>query len=167
MTLYELGMEYKILLEMAEDPETDAEIIADTMECINGELEDKADSCAVVISEMLSDAEKVDNEIKRLQERKKALVRNADTIKGRLMNTIILSGKRKIQTATHTFTVRKNGGKLPVILNEGVTAETLPEELCKIKLTPDMDKIREELEHYGDEYCYAHYGERGESLVIK
>lgn len=167
MTLYELRMEYKVLLEMAEDPETDAEIIADTLECIDGELEDKADNCAVVITEMLSDADKIDTEIKRLQERKKALQKNVDTIKSQLMQTMVLSGKRKIQTTNHTFTVRKNGGKLPIILNEGVTAENLPEELCKVKLTPDMDKIREELEHYGDGYCYAHFGERGESLVIK
>ena len=45
-TLYELTTQLQALLEMAEDPEIDAQVIADTMEGIEGELEVKADGYA-------------------------------------------------------------------------------------------------------------------------
>lgn len=51
-TLYELTQDYKILLDMAEDPDVDPETLTDTMEGIEGAIEDKADACAFVMREM-------------------------------------------------------------------------------------------------------------------
>jgi hypothetical protein len=43
MTLYELTAEYMQLLEIAEDPDTDVQVLLDTMEGVSGEIEEKAD----------------------------------------------------------------------------------------------------------------------------
>jgi hypothetical protein len=45
-TLYELKSEYIQLREMAGDPDISPEALRDTMDAINGELEDKADGYA-------------------------------------------------------------------------------------------------------------------------
>ena len=51
-TLYQLTEAYQELLSMALDPDTDPEALADTMEAIEGEFEDKADGYAKVMKEM-------------------------------------------------------------------------------------------------------------------
>ena len=51
-TLYELSADYQKLLELAEDPDTDAETLADTLEALGGEIEDKADNYARVMKSM-------------------------------------------------------------------------------------------------------------------
>ena len=42
-TLYELTDEYRMLLEMAEDPDIDLVTLNDTLEGLTGEIEDKAE----------------------------------------------------------------------------------------------------------------------------
>lgn len=45
-TLYELTEEYRQLLEMMEDDTVDPEVLQDTLEGVDGEIEAKADNCA-------------------------------------------------------------------------------------------------------------------------
>ena len=52
MTLYELTNDYAELLLMAEDPDTDPQAFADTLEGIEGAIEDKADGYAKVIRQI-------------------------------------------------------------------------------------------------------------------
>ena len=69
-TLYELTSEYLQLLEMAEDPDVDLQTIADTMEAIGGEIEDKADGYARVMKQIEANAAGIKAEIGRLTARK-------------------------------------------------------------------------------------------------
>lgn len=46
MNLFELTGQYLELLELAEMPDADPEVIQGTMEALDGELEDKADGYA-------------------------------------------------------------------------------------------------------------------------
>lgn len=55
-TLYELTADFQNLLMLAEDPDTDPQAFADTLEGIEGELEDKADNYARVIRNLEADA---------------------------------------------------------------------------------------------------------------
>ena len=45
-TLYELTEEYRQLLEMMEDDSVDPEVLQDTLEGVDGEIEAKADNWA-------------------------------------------------------------------------------------------------------------------------
>ena len=81
MTLHELTEEFQQLLALAEDPETDEQILADTMEGLEGEIEQKADNYAIIIQELQSEAYKVKAEIDRLQLRKKSLENNIQRMK--------------------------------------------------------------------------------------
>ena len=51
-TLYELTEEYRQLLEMMEDDSVDPEVLQDTLEGVDGEIEAKADNCAKLIREL-------------------------------------------------------------------------------------------------------------------
>ena len=166
MNLFELTEDYLKLLQLAEDPETDPEALADTMEGIEGALEDKLDSYAYVLSSLDGDINTVDTEIKRLQDIKKSLVNNKDSIKKNMYSSMVALDMRKIKTAKHQFTIAKNGGKLPVVIYDGITPEFVPEEYRVTKYDFDKDAIRAALEN-GDFIPFAELGERGESLRIK
>ena len=57
MTLYELTNELQELLALAEDPEMDPQMIADTLEGLEGEIELKAEGYGKVIAQMKSEKE--------------------------------------------------------------------------------------------------------------
>lgn len=136
MTLYELTEQYMTLMEMAEDPETDQQTLADTMDAITGEIEDKADSYAVIINSLKSDADVLDAEIKRLTARKAAMLANAERMKSRLMTAMIMAGREKIKTARYTLGIQKT---TPSVVLDTDDLEKIPAEYL-IKQEPKIDK---------------------------
>lgn len=148
-----------------EDPEVDAQVIADTMEGIEGELEIKAENYAKVIRNMEGSIIAIDHEQDKLSAKKAILKGNVKRLKDNLQASMIATGKRKFKTDLFSFNIQKNGGKAPVILDVKDTSE-LPDDLVRIKEEPDLDAIRQLIEKEGT--CkFAHLGERGESLRIK
>lgn len=166
MNLFELTTEYVQLLELAEDPDVDPEVLSDTMEGLTGEIEDKADGYAYVINTIKGDIDVIDTEIKRLQARKKTLSNSVESIKNNLYNAMLAIGKRNLKTAKHSFTIAKNGGKIPVVYAPVIEIEKIPAEFVKVEWDVDKDAVREYLES-GNELDFARLGERGESLRIK
>lgn len=166
MNIYDLTSEYINLLAMAEDPDVDIDELSSAMDEINGEIGDKADGYAFVVQRINSDIDSISAEIKRLQERKKAFEARAERIKETLMKSMNAIGRKKIQTANHTFTVAKNGGKIPVVISPFATANDVPDEFRNVKYDFNKDAIREALEA-GEILDFAELGERGESLRIK
>ena len=55
MNLFSLTEEYKNIMELAEDPEVDPEIIATQLEVIEMDIKDKADSIAYIIAQLDGD----------------------------------------------------------------------------------------------------------------
>ena len=164
MNLYELTDEYLQLQQMLEDPEIDSQVITDTLEAVEGEIEIKADNYAKVIRNMEGSITAIKAEQERLAAKKNLLESGIKRLKENLQNSMIATGKRKFKTDLFSFNIQKNGGKAPVILDVKDTSE-LPDELVRIKEEADLDAIRALCEQ-GD--CkYAHLGERGESLRIK
>ena len=164
MNLYELTANYLALQQMIEDPEADMQMINDTMEAIDGDIEDKADGYAKVIKNMEASIVAIKAEQDRLTARKNLLELGIKTLKKNLEASMIATGKRKFKTDLFSFSIQKNGGKAPVILDVADTSE-LPDELVRIKEEPDMEAIRNMLDQ--GECKFAHYGERGEGLRIR
>ena len=143
MTLYELTAEYQQLLALAEDPDLDPQMLADTMEGLSGEIEDKADGYAKVIRQMDADSAALKAEIDRLTARKRTADNSIDRMKEALKNAMILCEKPKIKTELFTFTVQNNPAK--VVMDEQYI-ENIPEEYL-IQQEPKIDraKIKEDL----------------------
>ena len=106
MTLYELTGQYLELLDMAED--ADPEVFADTLEGIDGEIEDKADNYAKVIRTLEGDAQSVKSEIDRLTEKKHFLENNIKKIKENLQVCMAATKKTKFKTQLFSFGIQKN-----------------------------------------------------------
>ena len=100
-TLYELTSDYTALLEMAED--ADEQALKDTLEGIEGAIEDKADGYAKVLLELGKDSAGLDAEIQRLQAKKTAIANAAN-----LQDAMIATGKTKFKTSLFSFGIQKN-----------------------------------------------------------
>lgn len=162
--LYELTNEFMELLDMLKDPEIEEQVVLDTLEGIDFELELKADGYAKVIKELEGSIETIKAEQTRLAKKKSTMEANIARLKNNLQDAMVKTGKTKFKTDLFSFNIQKNGGKAPVILDVKDTSE-LPDELVRIKEEPDIEAIRKLID--AGKCKYAHYGERGESLRIK
>ena len=148
-TLYELTGQYLELLNMA--AEADPEVFADTLESIEGEIEDKADGYGKVIRELSGDIAKVQAEIDRLTDRKRTMVNNLAKLKDSLQAAMEATGKRRIKTDMFSFWIQKN----PPIVQ--VTDEKkIPKEFWK-QPAPVLDKT--ELKKYLNQNGNQEYAE--------
>lgn len=137
VTLYSLSAELMALLEMAEDPDVDAQALKDTMDAVEGEFEIKAEGCAKVNKQLELQAELIDVEIKRLTKRKQAMKNNAARIKTYLEQAMIATGKTKFKTELFSFGIQKNPAKL--VLADDIDFEKVPAEFLVFN-DPSIDK---------------------------
>ena len=131
-TLYELTGQYLALMEIAE--EADPDILRDTLEALDGEIEEKADNYAKVIKNLEGQADVLDKEIERLQGKKKGISNSIKSIKGNLERCMINTGKRKFKTTLFSFGIQKNPPTVSVV-NEAA----IPENFWK-QQDPVLDK---------------------------
>lgn len=160
-SLYELTDNYETVLNMLYDEDVDEQMIFDTLEGIEGEIEDKADSYAKIIKELESKAKARKEEANRLNDGARVLENRVKALKMNLFNTMKQTGKTKFTTNLFSFNIAKNGGKQPLTIDGDV-----PEEYTKTITENDTDKIRQALEK-GEKLPFAHLEQRGESLRIK
>ena len=160
-TLYQLSDEYQELLSMALDPDIDEEALADTLEGIEGEIEDKADGYAKAMRNLEADASAIKAEIARLTERKKHIEANIDRMKRSLKTAMRLTGKTKFKTSLFSFNIAKNPASLKIDNPDRVPAEFLIPQDPKI----DTGGIKKELKE-GVVYGWCHL-EQSESLRIR
>ena len=168
-SIFELTAEMRHLQQMLEDPDyaNDIDVIEATMEGIDMEIEEKADSYAYIKRNIEADIDAIDKEMARLKERKTMLTNSKERLLNNLMQCMRDTGKLKFKTALNSFGIRKAGGKQPLILD--VDPENIPAYFQKVKIEADTDAIRAELDRLGEgaDFKWAHYGERSEYLSIR
>lgn len=163
MTLYNIGGEIQYLRMLAEDPDTDPQLFADTMEALTLELADKAEGYVVVMKELEAQADMFDKEIARLQERKKALTTNASRMKENLKASMMAAGLEKLSTEHFKLSIAKNGGVQPLKLAD---ISKIPQEYIITEPKADTNKIREALAQ-GAKLDFATLEPRGTRLNIR
>lgn len=162
-TIYELTDDFLRLLEMAEDPETDPQAFADTLEGLEYEIEVKAENYAKVIKQLDSDAAGLDAEIKRLQAKKSAIANSQDRMKKTLEGAMIATGKVKFKTDLFSFGIQKNP---PSVELDEEHLELIPiEYLIPQDPKPDKKRMLAELKE-GKELGFARL-KQTESLRIR
>lgn len=162
MTLYEITEDFARLLALAEDPETDPDVLADTMEAITGDFDAKADGYAMVIAQLTAEADAVKKEADRLATRRKALQANADRIKKALETAMVTVDRRKFKTTLFSFNIQKNPPRVVIDADPWeipVEYTTIPDPVV------DTAKVKEALKA-GEALTWAHL-EQGESLRIR
>ena len=162
-TLHEITEQYNYLLDCLYDEDYDEETLMDTLEGLDGELEEKADGYAKVLQILASDTEALKKEEERLAAKRKVLENRSKWLKGKLYDSMKSTGKTKFKTLLFSFAVQKNGGKQPIKIDDPSAA---PESYF-IPQPPvlDTDAVRKALES-GTSLTWAHLEPRGEHLTI-
>ncbi len=161
MTLYELTGEYRMLLALAEDPDMDPQTITDTMEAIEGDIEDKAENYAKVMRTLSADVDGIKAEISRLSDRKKAIENNITRMKAALEEAMRATGKTKFKTALFSFGIQKNPPRCVIDNTEAIPEQFLIAQEPKVDTAGILKAMKA-----GTEFDFAHM-EQGESLRIR
>lgn len=142
-TMYELKGAWLTVYSMADDPDADLDTISDTLEAIEGEIEDKADGYACVINQLVADAKAIKAEEDRLFSRRKSIEMSVARMKESLRDAMELTGKTKFKTARFSFGIQNNPAS--VVLDEQYIENIPPEYLVLQDPTVNKKKIAEDL----------------------
>lgn len=107
-SLYEINQTYKAFLDQIASGDIPEEAIADTLESIDGEFDEKADNIACYIKSLLSDAQAIKSEEDALAERATAKKRKAESLQNYLYQQFKERGKDKLETPRNVLKIRKN-----------------------------------------------------------
>jgi hypothetical protein len=166
MKLREITGQYLELCDLAidQDSELTGEMIADTLESIEGDFNDKAIAVTHVITEMGSNIDRIDAEINRLQIRKKVMQNSNDRIREYLKSNMLASGITKIDCPLFSITIAK-GRDVVQIIDE----ESLPDDYLSVKtvISPDKRAILKALKDDIDSVKGATLTKTEPSLRIK
>lgn len=106
-TLHEITDKHRELEKLAEESEDMAQAVADTMEGIEGEFNDKALSLVNVMKNIGAGIPSIDAEIARLTARKKTIENNQKHMVNYLQSNMEGSGISKIECPLFTITLAK------------------------------------------------------------
>ncbi|MBU0437790.1 siphovirus Gp157 family protein [Staphylococcus succinus] len=132
-TLFNLTDNYKQVYDLIAQ-QGDADVLNDTLASINDALEDKADGYVSVIKSLESDNKAIDEEIKRLQQRKTTNKNGIDRLKESLKESMVATGKTKFKTALNSYNIQNNPQSLNVI-----DEKNIPKDFW-LSQAPKLDK---------------------------
>lgn len=112
-TLFNLREKYKEIYEWIVE-QGDEQVLIDTLQSINDALEEKADGYVAVIKSIESDNAAIDEEIKRLRERKTSNQNGIKHLKESLQEAMEETGKHKFKTALNSYSIANNPPSLDV-----------------------------------------------------
>ena len=135
MKLYDIAKDYAGFLE-SDLPEED---LKDYLDSIKDSFEEKASNIVSVATCLDSDVSAIDEQIKRLQARKKAITGNKERLKDYLRLNMEKAGITKINHPLFNITLGKPSKKVKVI-----DVDLLPDEFIDIKteIKPNLNKIK-------------------------
>lgn len=108
MKLYEIANDYLALLQAIENGELPEEAIADTLEAIEGEIEEKADNIGCVLKEIEAEINAFKAEEQRLAERRKRKEKLYEKLKTYLSETLQRIGVDRVETTRNIISFRKS-----------------------------------------------------------
>jgi hypothetical protein len=174
MNLYDLTQEAKALEDLifescnadtGELPENVMEIIEAWSAGIGGQLETKLECVGRLVRNWEADAERFEVEAKRLAANRKAAENRAKRLKEWTKTCLKIAGIQKQPAGVFTFTIQKNGGKVPLDLAPDLDPKALPVEYQKVEVSANTETIRAALEA-GTDLEFAKFGTVGTHLRI-
>lgn len=108
MNLYELTNQYLDLQQMLIDGDVDEQTLADTLEGLDGEIEEKFENYGIVIRQLQETSEMIDREVKRLSDKKRTIDNNVKRMMTNIKASMVNTGKTKVKTKLFSFGIQKN-----------------------------------------------------------
>lgn len=140
--LYEIKNEFNELLLMADEQGLSLDDIKDTMDGIEFEFEEKADSTAKMIKTLIADADSVKSEKDRLAKRETALRNSADNLKKYLETMMLEVKKKKFKTTLFSFNIQKNPKTVKVEVEELLPKKHLIKQPDKVNRKQLLDDLK-------------------------
>lgn len=159
MKLYNISERYENILEVQNEL-TQGELAAILID-IEDEFNTKAENIAKVIAEFDNQEIALENEIKRLNERKKAVETRKAWLKDYLLINMKRIGKSSIKSDLFTIKIRNNPPSV-VLRDENLVPDEF--KITKTETKVDKKALKEYLKHNECDYAYL---ESKQSLMIK
>ncbi|HAR6219142.1 siphovirus Gp157 family protein [Staphylococcus pseudintermedius] len=132
-TLFNLTDAYQQVYDLIAE-QGDETVLIETLQSINDALEDKADGYVAVIKTLEADNVAIDEEIKRLRQRKTSNQNGISRLKESLQFTMESTGKEKFKTALNSYSIANNPPSLDV------TEESLIPKEYWVSQAPKLNK---------------------------
>ena len=110
MKLYEISDQYAALMDMADDIPADA--LADTLESIQADFDEKAINVALVIQNLKSDENQLKEEIDRLTAKKRSIKARQDRLREYLLTNMQAIKKMDIKSPLICITLKRTPAKI-------------------------------------------------------
>uniref|UniRef100_UPI0030F45EEF siphovirus Gp157 family protein n=1 Tax=Staphylococcus aureus TaxID=1280 RepID=UPI0030F45EEF len=140
--LFNLTNNYKQVYDLIAE-QGDEQLLNDTLDSINEALEDKADGYVSVIKSLESDNKAIDDEIKRLQQRKTTNKNGIDRLKESLKVSMESIGKTKFKTALNSYNIQNNPPSLNVIEEKHIPSDFWLSQAPKLDKKSLLKHIKE------------------------
>jgi len=131
--LFELKDNYQQVYDLIAEQE-DEQILKDTLASINDAIEEKADGYVAVIKSLDADNNAIDEELKRLRQRKSSNQKGVKRLKESLQEVMEQTGKEKFKTSLNSYSIANNPPSLDV------KDESLIPKQYYIEQQPKLDK---------------------------
>jgi len=129
--LYEIATIYRAEAEQLADLDLPAEVIADTLESMAGDLEVKAQNVVFAARNMETLAVAIKDAESKMAARRKALEARAESLRAYVLNCMQLAGVEKITSPWFTLAQRQNPPR--VVID---ATDLIPEEFMRTVPTP-------------------------------
>ncbi|EHC9970533.1 siphovirus Gp157 family protein [Staphylococcus pseudintermedius] len=113
-TLFNLTDAYQQVYDLIAE-QGDETVLIETLQSINDALEEKADGYVAVIKTLEADNVAIDEEIKRLRQRKTSNQNGINRLKESLQFSMESTGKEKFKTALNSYSIANNPPSLDVV----------------------------------------------------
>ncbi|ECF1703310.1 siphovirus Gp157 family protein [Salmonella enterica subsp. enterica] len=148
-TAIAIAKDYASLLDLLEtSDELTPEMIADTLEGIEGELGDKLDAMMVICRNLLGNASVCAEEMERLTARKKSFEGKENALRKHMLACLQAAGLDKLKTAKNTFTDAIGSLRVVIDNEDKIPDEYEGVQLIDVKtvITPNKKAIKEVIE---------------------
>lgn len=159
-TLFELVDEMQELYDISTDPDTDPEALEGSIESVMGAIEVKSCGYANLIKQLEMEQKQAEMVSQAFADKAKIRKNSVKRLKEALIFAMDRLDIKELPAGAFTFKIAKNGGLQPLKIDGEV-----PQNMTKMIIEPDNDKIREFLKDHECEW--AHLEERGRHIVIK
>ena len=134
-SLFDISQRYINILELCENPEITPEMLEEALQSMEGELTEKLENIVAFIRSLEGDVTVIDNEVARLQARKKTINNKISSLKDYMENCLRMLELRKVKTSLNTISIQKNPPSIEIL------DETLiPEEFKSVETVTKIDK---------------------------
>lgn len=153
-SLYELTSDWLQLMDLLENEEVDEQVVQDTLEGLEGEIEDKLQNCIFVIRNLEKDMKGFETEEKRMKKGKETCETRIKSLKKYMQTAMEVIGKEKVKTKFNSLWIQNN---TPSVVMDVQSVDDVPiEYLTMPKPTINKTKIAEDIKAGVDLSMIAH-----------